>query len=370
MYLNCRTEHETLHISLDGDYLLCQDDAAWDEVSAKQQKKDIRRIVISGSKIGCWDSTLVAFLYQILKQAKQRQQSVKYTSFPKNLQRLLNLATAVERKPSLPEVKKVSLLQALGESGLAIYNSTHKGLNFIQTCARSVKNLLLGRAVMRWVDFMFALGDCSYRAVGIVSLVSFMVGLILAFVGAVQLKVFGAQIYVASLVAIGMTRIMGAIMMGIIMAGRTGASYAATIGSMQANEEVDALRTMGIPVADFLVLPRILALTIAMPFLTLLADALGIVGGAAVGILMLDIAPSEYWKYTSDALNMTNFWVGIFHGFVFGVIIALCGCYYGINSGRNADSVGKATTSAVVSSIVWMIVATGIITWVFEALGI
>lgn len=227
---------------------------------------------------------------------------------------------------------------------------------------------------MRKVDFLFALQDCSYKAVGIVSLVSFMVGLILAFVGAVQLKTFGAQIYVASLVAIGMTRIMGAIMVGIIMAGRTGASYAATIGTMQVNEEIDALKTMGIPVTDFLVLPRIMALTLAIPFLVILADFMGIVGGGFVGVLMLDIPYAEYYRYTIDALDMTNFLVGLFHGLVFGVVISLCGCYFGIYCGRNADSVGKATTQAVVTAIVWMIVMTGIITfilrcWAYEQNG-
>ena len=181
---------------------------------------------------------------------------------------------------------------------------------------------------------------------------------------------FSAQIYVASLVAIGMTRIMGAIMVGIIMAGRTGASYAATIGTMQVNEEIDALKTMGIPVADFLVLPRIMALTIATPFLVILADFMGIIGGAAVGVLILDIPAPEYYKYTLNALDMTNFLVGLFHGLVFGIVISLCGCYFGIYCGRNADSVGKATTQAVVSAIVWMIVVTGIITVIFEALGI
>ena len=197
-----------------------------------------------------------------------------------------------------------------------------------------------------------------------------MVGLILAFVGAVQLKLFGAQIYVASLVTIGMTRIMGAIMIGVIMAGRTGASYAATIGTMQVNEEVDALKTMGIPVSDFLVLPRVLALMITMPFLTIMADFMGIFGGGAVSILMLDIAPQEYWRLSMEALNMANFLVGIFHGFVFGIVIALCGCYYGVFCGRNADSVGVATTKAVVSAIVWMILMTGVITLTCEVMGI
>ncbi len=159
-------------------------------------------------------------------------------------------------------------------------------------------------------------------------------------------------------------------MTGIIMAGRTGAAYAATIGTMKTNEELDALHTMGINTTDFLVLPRVVALIICMPILTLLADVMAVLGGAAVGIGMFRIPLAEYWNYTMMAIDMQNFAVGIFHGVVYGAIIALCGCYYGMNCGRNADSVGIATTRAVVVSIVWMVVATGIITFVFEVLGI
>ena len=207
-------------------------------------------------------------------------------------------------------------------------------------------------------------------SIPIVSLISFMVGLILAFVGAIQLQMFGAEVYVASLVTIAMTRIMGAIMVGIIMSGRTGASFAATIGTMQVNEEIDALKTMGINVNEFLVLPRLKALVITIPLLTMLADFSGIAGGAAVGIFALNIPYSEFFKHAYNAWFLKHFLVGLFHAFVFGFIISLSGCYFGVNCGRDADSVGKSTTSAVVYSIVWMIIATGIITFCFQRIGI
>lgn len=201
-------------------------------------------------------------------------------------------------------------------------------------------------------------------------MISFLVGLILAFVGALQLRNFGAQIYVASLVTIGMMRIMGAIMTGIIMAGRTGASYAATIGTMQVNEELDALQTMGISKPDFLVLPRMNAILLSMPILVLISDLMGILGGCCICVFLWDIPLSEYIRYVISAFSLEHFFVGIFHGLVFGFIIAACGCYFGINCGRNADSVGKATTDSVVFAIVWMIVMTGFITLVCEGLGI
>lgn len=369
MKLDYSINQETLAVKLCGDYLNF-DDSGFSGLLDEIRQQNVRKIEVEDCGLKKWDSTLVVVLYDLARIARKDSLKLDFNSLPENLQRLIDLAMEVDRKPESSDRPQSSILVRVGAWGLDVWQSAGKGLHFMRQTFQSFVRMLFSRAVMRRVDFLYAMEDVSYRAIGIVSLVSFMVGLILAFVGAIQLKTFGAQIYVSSLVAIGMTRIMGAIMVGIIMAGRTGASYAATIGTMQVNEEIDALRTMGIPVTDFLVLPRISALVITMPFLTLLADFMGIVGGAAVGIFMLDIAAPEYWKYTLNALNMTNFLVGIFHGFVFGIVIAICGCYYGINAGRNADSVGVATTRAVVSAIVWMIVVTGIITWIFEALGI
>lgn len=357
-------------ILLNGDYLDFDDNQSKEKLLSEIKRTKASRITIDAAALQKWDSTLPAFILELLSAAKRRSLELEYKNFPNGLSKLIELALLVNRNPEAQKEPKLPFVETVGGYGIAVAQAVVKGLDFIRRTFSSIGRFFAGAAVMRQVDFLFALEDCSYKAVGIVSLVSFMVGLILAFVGAIQLKTFGAQIYVASLVAIGMTRIMGAIMVGIIMAGRTGASYAATIGTMQVNEEIDALKTMGISTQDFLVLPRILALTLTIPLLTVLADFMGILGGAAVGVGMLDISAPEYWTYSVDALDMTNFFVGLFHAFVFGIIISLCGCYYGVNCGRNADSVGKATTRAVVSAIVWMIVATGFITLIFEVLGI
>ena len=370
MTLDFTLEQQKLKLALSGDYLNFDDEDAKLRLLEALRGGGVCSVSVNASGLGSWDSTLVVVLYELVRECLRCNMKISYEKFPPNLRRLIDLAFMVDRKPSRPRSVRLPWLEALGNFGLSVWQSIKKGMGFIHQSLKSFRRWLAASAVMRKVDFLFALQDCSYKAVGIVSLVSFMVGLILAFVGAVQLKTFGAQIYVASLVAIGMTRIMGAIMVGIIMAGRTGASYAATIGTMQVNEEIDALKTMGIPVTDFLVLPRIMALTLAIPFLVILADFMGIVGGGFVGVLMLDIPYAEYYRYTIDALDMTNFLVGLFHGLVFGVVISLCGCYFGIYCGRNADSVGKATTQAVVTAIVWMIVMTGIITFIFEVLGI
>lgn len=325
---------------------------------------------IDGTSLTGWNAALSALSYGLSAAAERRNIKIETVRLPEDFERMRQLALAVHPHRPDKTAKALSFLERTGAGGLDVFKAVVKGGDFLAECLAALGRWIVGRAVMRRIDFWFALENASYRAVPIVALVSFMVGLILAFVGSIQLRNFGAQIYVASLVSIGMTRIMGAIMAGIIMSGRTGASYAATIGSMQANEEVDALKTMGIPPLDFLVLPRLLSLMITMPFLTILSDFSGIFGGMAVGVFMLGIPFEEYWRYSVDALGLSNFLVGLFHGWVYGIIIALCGCYYGIFSGRNADGVGKATTMAVVSSIVWMIVVTGGLTWFFSVVEI
>jgi len=229
---------------------------------------------------------------------------------------------------------------------------------------------LVGKATFRRSDLVLLLQECGAQALPIVSLICVLVGLILAFVGAIQLKMFGAQIFVADVVGIGMVRVMGAIMTGIIMAGRTGAAFAAQLGTMQVNEEIDALKTLGISPIEFLVLPRMIALIIMMPLLCLYADFMGILGGLVVAMGMLDLNATEYLNRTREALTLTTVAIGVFHSAVFGVLVALSGCLRGIQCGRSASAVGYATTSAVVTSIVSIIVATAIITFACQVLGI
>ena len=332
--------------------------------------QQINEINFSADSNLVWDSNLAAILHQVLITVQKNNSTIKWDGLPKDLAQILKLSIEVERKPIRKSSPKYNFLENLGNKGISIYIILKNTYFFLKQIIFSLGRYFSGKAIMRKIDLEFALEDSGYKAVGIISLVSFMVGLILAFVGAIQLKTFGAQIYIASLVTIGMIRIMGAIMAGIIMAGRTGASYAATIGTMQVNEEIDALKTLGFEVSDFLILPRFLSLIITLPFLTILSDIMGMIGGAFVGVIMLDISITQYWQYSIDAFGLTNFLVGLFHSFIYGIIIACCGCYYGINCGRNADSVGLATTKAVVSAIVIMIVATGFLTLIFQVLGL
>ena len=361
---------DVLDIIFSGDYLLYNNYEWKKGLYDSAGNPSVRKIIVDAKDLEQWDSTLVVILVELIKIANLRKINIEQKNFPQGLSSLINLAFAVNRNPPAPAQNSSWSLEAIGAWGYNTYRSFCKGLSFIGQSIIAFGKVLIGKSLMRGIDFSSALEACGLNALPIVSLISFMVGLILAFVGAVQLTTFGAQIYVASLVTIGMTRIMGAIMTGIIMAGRTGASYAAAIGTMQVNEEIDALKTMGINSVDFLVTPRMLALIITMPILTMWSDIMGMMGGAFVGVTMLGISMQKYYELSVAAISLNNFLVGIFHGFIFGIVIAVCGCYYGINCGRNADSVGVSTTKAVVSAIIWMIVMTGIITVICQELGI
>ena len=312
----------------------------------------------------------MAELYTWHQKLQQSGLNFNFQHLPQAVQDLLTLALKSINTPPSNETKTVPVLERIGRSGYKNYLTVKKSLDFIHQTFASLFRFIIGQAIYRKKDFWFIFADCSYQAICITALVSFLVGLILAFVGAIQLRTFGAGIYVASMVSIGMTRIMAAIMVGIIMAGRTGSSYAATLGTMQVNEEIDALKTLGIKITDYLVAPRLVALVLTIPFLTLLADILGILGGAVVGVGFLDLSSSSYFDYSIKALNLTNILVGLLHSLIYGIIISICGCYEGLTAGRDADAVGKATTHAVVTALVWMIVATGILTVILEVIGL
>lgn len=205
-------------------------------------------------------------------------------------------------------------------------------------------------------DLSRVMADCSARAVPIVAVVNLLVGAILAFVGAVQLVKFGAGIFVADLVGIAVTREMAAIITAVVIAGRTGAAFAAEIATMQANEEVDALEVLGLDAVDFLVLPRVLALLLMMPLLYVYGCAAGLLGGMIVAAGMLDISVTAYLDRTVLALSWSHLGLGLSKSVVFGALIGLIGCYCGLNARRNAAGVGVATTNAVVASIVGIIV--------------
>jgi phospholipid/cholesterol/gamma-HCH transport system permease protein len=212
--------------------------------------------------------------------------------------------------------------------------------------------------------------EAGAGALVIVAIINGLVGAILAFVGAVQLRRFGAGIYVADLVGIAVVREMAAVMTAVVMAGRTGGAYAAHLATMQGNEEIDALTALGIPIHDFLVLPRVAALVSMMPLLYLYACAAGLFGGFVVSIALLDLTPAAFWGQIQAAIAGRQFAIGLVKSVAFGALLALAGCRIGLKAGRSAADVGRAATTAVVAGIVGVIALDAVFAVCADALGL
>ena len=364
-------DNDTLVVSLTGIWKIGRDLPSAEEIRQRMESTPVRRVAFETREMRDWDSALLTFLLKLRDYAAQKQIQVADEGLPQGARRLMALALAVpERKGARRESKREPFLSRVGEEGLQFFRSAGEMVGFLGEAFLAFLKLLRGRARFRSSDLVLFLQECGAEALPIVSLISLLVGMILAFVAAIQLKLFGAQIFVADIVGIAMVRVMGAIMTGIIVAGRTGAAFAAQLGTMQVNEEIDALKTLGVPPMEFLVLPRMLALALMMPLLCLYSDLMGILGGMIVGVFMLDLSFAQYFHETALNLELTHFWIGLFHSFVFGILIALAGCLRGMQCGRSASEVGQAATSAVVTSIISIVLATAIITFVCQVLGI
>jgi phospholipid/cholesterol/gamma-HCH transport system permease protein len=326
---------------------------------------------LDASGVSRFDSTLPAFLLARLREAGcAGDPAGLLAGLPEELRGLLELATAVpEETESGKSASQTCRFGRLGRISLDAWQGLLSVTVFTGECLCSVGRLLRGRAKLRGADFLALVQECGAAALPIVSLISFLIGLILAFVGNVQLASFGASLYVADLVAIAMLREMGVMMTAIIVSGRTGAAFAAHLGSMKANQEIDALRTFGFNPFDFLVLPRMLALVLMMPILTVYANIIGILGGMVVG-MAADIPPVLYWNQTLDSVTLTTASLGVLKSVVFGAAIAMCGCLQGMAATGSSAGVGKATTRAVVAAITTVIVLDSAFAAIFTVLDI
>ena len=326
---------------------------------------------INADNLGEWDSRLITFLVKLKKHALQKNSSLDLTTLPDGAQRLLSLAFAVEeREGARKSLVKTNIFTRSGEDVLKTLARVKSLLSFIGEITLSFGRFFRGKANYQRSDLWVTIQETGAEAFPIVSLIAFLVGAILAFVGVVQLLKFGAGIYVADLVAVGVVREMGAIMTGIIMAGRTGAAFAAQLGTMKVNEEIDALTTMGIDPIDYLVLPKLIALIIMLPLLSIYANFLGILGGASVALVILDVSAYQYFVQTIYSISLIDFTGGLFKATVYGILVAIAGCRCGIECGNSAAAVGLATTSAVVSGIVAIVVSNAIMNVVYTVLGI
>jgi phospholipid/cholesterol/gamma-HCH transport system permease protein len=367
-----RPSGDTLVLRLSGAWTMRERLPSVDAVERELEAgAGVRRLVFDAERLAEWDSVLLTFLLRVSADAERRGIAASRAGLPEGVRRLLALATAVpERRDTGAPAPPPSWLARVGLATLSGGRDAAATLRFVGEVSLAFTRSVLGRARYRRSDLLLILQEVGAQALPIVSLISFLVGVILAYVGAVQLRQFGAQIYVADLVGIGMTREMGAMMAAVIMAGRTGAAFAAQLGTMQVNEEIDALATLGISPIEFLVLPRMLALAVMMPLLCLYADLLGLLGGMAVGVGMLDLGVVEYVTRTASAIGIADGVAGLLKASVFGVLIALAGCLRGMQCGRSSAAVGAATTSAVVTGIVLIIVSDALTTVIFDLVGL
>ncbi len=329
-----------------------------------------RRIVVEVGALSAWDSSAVNFLTGLTQICRARQITLDRSALPEGLNRLIDLASANSEPHEASAAVSESLLARTGRNMLARLAALGGYVDFIGSVVLALGVAMIGRARYRRIDLLEVVQGAGANALGIVTLISYLVGVIMAFMGAVQLQQFGASIYVADLVGIAIVREMGAMMTGVIMSGRTGAAFAAQLGSMKVTQEIDALATMGISPIEFLVVPRVIGLVLMMPLLCLYADLVGILGGATVGVGMLGLTLHSYLQQTFAAVALAPLVGGLVKSIVYGVLIAIAGCYQGFQCGRSSSAVGDAATAAVVSAIVMIVVACGIFAVIFNILGI
>jgi phospholipid/cholesterol/gamma-HCH transport system permease protein len=336
-------------------------DAIQDAADQEGQGDTITSVNMDGTALTGWNSRILVAIAAACELAERHDLKANLQSLPDGIRGLLQLSRAVPPRGERRSAgEQTDMLTLVGQSAIKVSRSLSDSNVFVGQAMMSLWRYFRGKAKFLRSDFIEFLQVTGPQALGIVGIINVLLGVILGFMGAVQLQQFGAQIYVADLVALGQTREIAPMMTGIVMAGRTGAAYAAQLGTMQVNEEIDALKTFGFSPMDFLVLPRMLALALMFPLLVLYADALGIFGGYLVGVGMLDLSTTEYIEQTRNAIDMGDVALGVVKGSIFGILVAVTGCMHGMQSGRSASAVGDAATRAVVSGIIAIIVMTAI----------
>lgn len=355
---------------ISGDWLLSKPRTPATRIE-KSLTAGIAKLTFDTKSLGAYDSALVCMLFKIYQTCQQMGIVFDDNSLPEGPRELLRLAVAVpEANAAKKNSGKSNILGKVGIRALDVLGAFEDQSRFIGEISIASIKAAFGRARYRLVDLLTIIQKTGPEALPIVALISFLVGLILAFVGAIQLAKYGSEIFVADLVGIAMVREMGAIMVGIVMSGRTGASFAAELGSMKVNEEISAFRTFGISPIEFLVFPRIIALVMMFPLLTIFANVIGMLGGMVIGVGMFDISYEQYANRTLAALDLIQISTGVGKSFIFGIIVACIGCKMGLQCEKSSAGVGQATTSSVVQSITWIIVADAIFAVIFTIFDI
>jgi phospholipid/cholesterol/gamma-HCH transport system permease protein len=364
-----RVDAGVLHVTLSGRWQLEDDAPRFEDVTA-QLTDTVRTVAFEADTLDVWDSSLLIFMLQSVDYCERQGLEMDTSGLPERVTRLLTLARAVPDRVAQEAAPRTPRVARLGNAAIAVWDDARAAIQFTGEVVDSFIRLVLRRSSFRWRQFWVVVQSNSSGALPIVALIALLVGVIIAFLGVVVLKRFGAGYYVSYLVGYGMLREMGALMTGIIMTGRTGAAFAAELGSMKISEEIDAYTTLGVSPIDHLVLPRMLGLFVMMPLLVLFADFIGILGGMLVAVTLLDLSPVQFMGGLLTAVTLSDGLLGIFKGIIFGFIIGLSGCMKGMQTGSDAGAVGRSATSAVVMGITLIILGNAIIDWLAAVLQV
>ncbi len=365
-----------LVIETDSASVLCS--GAWIVQEIARLEQHLKMVSWSGpddlvfdcSALSALDTTGAWLLHRTVHTLQQRGRQVTIIGLRPEFSALMQLIASCAMAPKTPPQATPDLLTRIGRRSWHGLRGMHSILTFIGETAIILLHSLLQPRRIRWRPILHNLQSAGFEALPIVGLLSFLMGLVIAYQGADQLQRFGANIFIADLVGLSMLRELSPLMTAIIVAGRSGSAYAAQIGTMKVTEEIDALRTIGIGPTELLVLPKLLALVIALPLLTVYADVTGILGGMIMASSKLDVSFDVFLNRLGDAVSLSSFLTGIGKAPVFAAIIALVGCYQGFKVSGSADSVGRQTTVSVVQSIFLVILADALFSIAFNWLKI
>jgi len=345
-------------------------------IKAKQliQKNLSKNISFDFSELSTMDSagaTLILHLENIVSKQSSRNNSITFINIDSNHEQTLKLCRSnfTESKNLIIKKKQDDFITSTGRQTSALFDEFSAAVSFTGEIVSAIIRTLLKPASFRWKEFFLIFEKAGIDALFIVALISFILGLVMAFQAAMPMRMFGAEIYVANLIGLSVTRELGPLMTAIVLAGRSSSAFAAEIGTMKINEEVDALLTMGIDPVYFLALPRIIATAIITPLLVLFADLVGIIGGAFV-LLSLDHPLSAYYAQVVSQVTYIDFAGGLLKAFVFGILIAATGCFKGLRTQSGPSGVGVATTQAVVNSIIIIALADAVFSILFYIFNI
>jgi len=331
-----------------------------------------RNVVFDLGAIEALDSAGAWLAVRCQRRLEQAGCEVAYEGVSESDQVLIQaVADGKECDPEPPEPSTFrSFVSNIGEGTFARVADATALISFLGETIMSVIHLARRPSELRPIAIVYHMQKTGLEAMPIVGLLSFLIGVVLAYQGSDQLARFGAQIFTVNLVGIAVLREMGVLITAIIVAGRSGSAFTAQIGTMKVNQEVDAMRTIGLSPMFVLAMPRVIALTLVMPLLTFYANILGLMGGGVMAWTLLDVSPRQFVEQLSGALQLSTFWVGMIKAPIFGFIIALVGCYEGLQVSSNAESVGLRTTRAVVESIFIVIVLDAMFSILFSIVGI